>query len=178
MPAPTLLAGELPNAAKWADILTYVVPVSAAKPSGTARTSTTTVTADPHLTIALPANTTWDIQLMLLLTSAANAAGDFAGEMHYPVDATLSMLPLGLNNALATGTSADLEMFGADSLDPGLTGASMIMGCSTTMAGVLVAGRITIVTAGSLVLFWAQNTSNASSTTVNGGSTIVARRAA
>jgi hypothetical protein len=154
------------------------VPLSAYKAVGTPRNTTITPAADADLTIALPASTTWDFDGLLLLTSASNAAGDFMFQMTYPTSATCSMGAWGVHNAIASGSSADLEAAAtaADSTSPTSLYAA---GCSTTMSGVFFKGRIIVsTTAGNLVVAWSQFASSGTNTTLNAGSHMTCRQVA
>lgn len=61
---PTLLSGEIPDATKWSTILSFL-PRYAVKTSNDSRT-TTTYTADSHLSISVPTADTYQFELMLL----------------------------------------------------------------------------------------------------------------
>lgn len=147
------------------------------KSGDTTRTSTITRTADPDLALALPANSTWEFTGALILTSAANAAGDFSYEWQFPASATLTAVNHGMDIGLASGSVGTIEAV----VQANQTGTSPTTaqnyGCSTTQTGVIVTGRIVLAgTAGSLTLAWAQQSSNASGTTLQNGSYITARR--
>lgn len=167
-------AGDKPTAAQ----LATWVPLSAYKFVGTSRTSTATPAADPDLTVALPASTTWDFDGLLLPTSAANAAGDFMFQFTYPASATLSFGAWGLHNTLASGSQSDLEG-AATSADSATPSGLYVAGCSTSMTGVFFKGRIIVSgTPGSLVVSWSQFASNVNATTLNAGSHMTCRQVA
>lgn len=153
---------ELDELASWQ-------PLSASKPADTSRASVTSRTADPDLVIAMVANTTYDLTALLIGSSNANGAGNFAGEWQYPSDAVMSFTAHGLISTLASGTSADLQA-GAVSLDATTPAGPFVVGLSTSLSGTVVTGRITVVTAGNLTLAWAQNSSNINNSTLRGGS--------
>lgn len=168
------VAGDKPTAAQ----INTFVPLSAYKSASTSRNTTTTPAADADLTIALPASTTWDFDGLLLLTSAANAAGDFMFQFTWPTAATLSHGAWGLHNVLASGSQSDLEgaATSADSTSPSVLYAA---GASTTVTGVFFKGRIIMsTTAGNLAVAWAQFSSNANNTTLNAGSHMTCRQVA
>lgn len=166
------------RASDLAALITEVRPVSAYKTADTTRANDATRTADPHLTIALPANSTWDWDLSLIINSVANAAGDFTGEMAFPASATLSYGSLSLVDTIASGQSADLKAEGA-SVDSTSPSDSFDIGCSTVETHALITGRIVLgATAGSLTLNWGQLVSNANGTTLQNGCRLVAHRVA
>ena len=155
--------------------LNRLVPVTVAKPGDTSRSNTIARTADPDLVLALLPFYTYDVDGMLFVTSAANAAGDFSYELQYPANATCTPGGLGLHNALPSGSSADLE---ANALAPDATSPAgpLPYGASTALSGILVKARIAMgVTAGNLLVAWAQLASNANATTLKAGSWLTAR---
>lgn len=157
----------------------YISGRTVRKSSATSRNTTAARVADPDLTLSLPANSTWDWECHLLLSSAANAAGDFAGEFTYPGLATVDHGSFGLIDTLASGGSADLNAGTATSNDTTSPTTFFAMGTSTVITYALIMGRIALgATAGSLTLAWAQFGSNGNNTTVNIGSKLIARRAA
>lgn len=181
MPMPIFTAGrklrasELKAIADQVDALTSSYFEEARKTALTSRASTTVQAADPHLTIPLPASTVWHFSAVLLVSSAANAAGDLAFQFTAPAGATLDVGHLALHDSLASGSSGTAE--GAGVGGSGSPSLLMAAGASTTVTTVQVEGRIVFgVTAGSLTLTWAQLASNANATTLNVGSKLTARR--
>lgn len=157
--------------------LNALIPVTAEKALDTTRTSTITRTADPDLVLALAANSVYDFYGELILTSAANAAGDFAMEMQYPSGASCTLTTHGLDTGLAAGTVGTIDAITQSNQDATSPTGVYNFGCSTTQTSVRITGRITVgATAGNLTLAWAQQTSNASGTTLQNGSFITARR--
>ena len=69
---PTLLAGEIPDATKWATILSYI-PLTAVKTSSDVRTTTTYI-ADAHLSIAIPTAGIWGFRTVLMSTGPSGGA--------------------------------------------------------------------------------------------------------
>jgi hypothetical protein len=172
----TFAAGQTLTAAMLTELQSYAIPLSAMKSSTTSRNTTTSVTADPHLSLTIPAGQSYDFQLNLLITSDANAAGDFLGQLSWTGTATLNAFGAsGLVNTLASGSTADLEA-PAGSNDSTSPGAPFAFGASTTTTLTVLTGRITTTTAALLTLDWAQFSSNASNTNLLIGSTFVARR--
>lgn len=169
-------AGQTLTAAKIAELASYSVPIRAEKAGDTSRNTLAVTTADPELVIVLPANRTYDIDIALHVSSAANAAGDFQMNWGWTNTATVTQGGQGLVNSLASGSSgsADMISYPPDSATP--TGA-ISYGASTSRC--LIEQRVTVVTGGSnvtLSLLWAQQASNANNTTLHAGSKVVARR--
>lgn len=153
-------------------------PVSAAKPGATGRASTVSIFADPHLSISLPASSTWDVFAGLFLSSQVNASGDWRGALAWSGTATVSYGIHGLTTGIAAGGSADLIASPTCRLDTTSPGTELLAGCSTSGMWTLLGGRITCTTAVTLALHWAQRVSSASETRVLEGSTLTAHRAA
>lgn len=171
-------AGAKLRASVLSALITEVRPISAVKTVDTSRASDATRTADPDLTISLPANSTWAFTFTLILTSAANAAGDFTGEIQFPASAVVMDGVHGLVDTLASGRSADLLAHGftRDSSSPT---PQFDIGCSTLATAVMIQGRIELgATAGSLLLAWGQLASNGNATVLQDGSTLHAVRLA
>lgn len=143
---------------------------SAVKPSSTARTSTTTRTADPHLTLTLRANVSYTLSGLLILSSAANAAGDFNMDFAFPANAVVHWGGVGPNNTITSGSFIGGEFQAQSNQTVSPTGATPY-GCTTVPNTVLLSGYVAVgATAGSLTLQWAQQTSNANATTLITGS--------
>lgn len=131
--------------------------------------------ADPHLTLTFAAGTTYDFELDLLISSDANAAGDFLCELGWTGTATVSAGIAGLINTIASGSAADLEAAAAvpDSTTPT---ASFVVGASTSVSKALIRGHVVATTSTVVTLNWCQFSSNASATNLLVGSTFIARR--
>jgi hypothetical protein len=169
-------AGAKLRASVLNSLITELRPIEAVKTGDTSRTSDASLTDDGDLTVALPANTTWEYTLVLLLNSAANAAGDFNAQMTFPANATHMYGAVGLDDALASGQVTDLRSE-AGTRDTTSPSATFQFGTSTTVTTAVVTGRIELgATAGSLTLQWGQLASNANATTVQDGSYLVAHR--
>lgn len=160
-----------------ADELNSWLPIHAAKSVNTPRTSTISRTADPHLTVPLLATYTYEFDLMLIMSSATNAAGDFSGELQWPANCTVTHGGLALIDTIASGNSASLVAGAyalADTVSPG---SDFPMGCSQTGMMALLKGRIAVgATPGNLLLAWAQLASNINATTLHANSSITAQR--
>lgn len=172
MAVTAFTSGSKLRASRLNELITYMTRLNAEKSTDTSRSSATTGTtrvADPHLVIAMAANTTYDLTSLLIGASAANGAGHFSGEWQYPSDAIMSFTAHGLVSTLASGTSADLQA-GAVALDATSPAGPFVIGLSTSNSGTVVKGRITTVTAGNLTLAWGQSASNANNSTLRAGS--------
>lgn len=172
----TVYAGQIILADHNNDALTYAIPLTATKPLTTSRNTVTATAADPDLSLTIPAGGTWDFELPLLLSSAANAAGDFLCELGWTGTASVPNVGIhGLHNTLASGSQADLEGAGVsnDSTSPT---AAFVVGTSTSTSMALIKGHILTSTVVVLTLNWAQFSSNANNTNLLQGSTFTARR--
>ena len=148
-------------------------PVEGRKTSNETRTSTAVEASDAQVRVALPANTEWELALLLLVNSAANAAGDFSFHLEAPAGASLQIGAHGLDPALPSGTIASLTARASTTTPT----ASFAIGTSTTATSILAFARVTMgATAGDVILFWAQQTSNVNATSLLSGSRIIARR--
>jgi hypothetical protein len=167
-------AGQLLTAAE----LTSWLPLTAVKASGTSRTSTTTKTADPDLTVPVSANYIYEGQLVISYTAAA--AGDISLDLAYPANATCSAVQIGPHNAIATsGSQASDVEFQALMLDAVTPTGAMPFGGTGGGIGALILIRLVVgATLGNLVVEWAQLVSNGTATTLNAGSWLTIRRVA
>lgn len=160
------------------EVDSYARPITATKAVDTGPRVNNTKSADPELAITLPANRTYVVQGWFLVSSASNAAGDFACGWQWTNTATVTATGLGLHNSLASGSQADVEGigYGPDATTPS---QSQPYGASTTPTGIFVSARVvTGTSAVVLTVEWAQANTNASGTTLLTGSHIVARRSA
>ncbi|MFH9765211.1 hypothetical protein ACH4N4_30240 [Streptomyces microflavus] len=140
--------------------LPYNAKLFAYKPSNTSRTSTTSATADPHLTFTLAANTTYTLSGLLVYD--AHDAADLKFGFTGPAGTTGSWWPGGPDssmNALAYsprwGAITDVT---SSTMVVGAQGSGTILACQPT--GLV----ITSGTPGTFSLVWAQNASNATAT--------------
>ncbi|MCF0087173.1 MULTISPECIES: right-handed parallel beta-helix repeat-containing protein [unclassified Streptomyces] len=132
-------AGLLPPAIKSAD---------------TPRTSTVTTTADPHLTLPVAPNATYDVECVAVWTTGG---GGLRATWAAPSGAGMVWTD---NDGVGIATPTGVVTFSATT--------------GTTFKGTLVVGS----TAGSLTLSWAQSTSNAAATTLKAGSILKLTRIA
>jgi hypothetical protein len=159
------------------DAITDLIPIEYVLSSAETRTSTTTFT-DSAILVALAANVTYDADFWCALLGAQ--AGDFKGQWTFPANATVTLWQLAPATSLSGVSDEGSVNYGAKLAD-----SSSPLG--TNFAGVLDGSnpvsmhqRLRVVmgsTAGNLRLQWAQNTSNATATTLCAGAKLSARRA-
>lgn len=127
----------------------------ARKTANTSRASTVTTTVDPHLVVAVEANATYNV--LANLVWRPSGSGGFRFKFTGPSGAEMIYMDNDSGSVLAINTELTFNV---------TTGASI--------GGTLV----TAGTAGNLSLFWAQNVSNATNTTLNEHSALWVRRVA
>jgi hypothetical protein len=144
---------------------------SAFRTAALTRTSNATPTADPVLTVALAANTSYRFRCVVTISSSS--AGGFAGAMGY--SGTYNTTGGNGNFQTAYGRANSVwfnaaESGLANSMFNGSTTVTMQAGTNGGADFFIGEGMITTTGAGNLALFWAQNTSNATGTTLQAGS--------
>ena len=155
----------------------FRAPLFAYKTADSTRTSNTTTSADTHLTLPVPENGTYVLNLWGMLTGSN--AGDFKFNFSYPAGGSMSVGPLGLAVA-ATGTNGSLEAFSGTGLDASTPTIDMYVGTVASFTtnfmihGLLLSG----VAGGTVTLNWAQNTSDGTATTLKAGSYMTLQRVA
>lgn len=158
-------AGDIATSGKYGNL-------SAFKTGDTGRTSTTTLAADPHLTVTAVANAVYRIEGMLYFTG--DPAGDFQFQISGPAgfNTALSILTQN-NNATATTGSLITDVQGTSGLGPTVT-------CGCIAGAALVAAINGIVTtsgtSGAIFVNWAQGASNGTATTLKTNSHIFLTR--
>jgi len=145
--------------------LTAVSPAIVYKTGSTSATSDTTVDADPHLTSAVDANSTYVGYFVLFMTGTD--ASDFKYSLTVPTGATGFHVPMGLGTAVTDSAAGTLNVNGTSTFST--TKAVGTDASFTTVAMIHVVVN-TSVTAGSVTLQWAQNTSDATATQLFAGS--------
>lgn len=161
-----------------ADELNSWLPVSVQKLVATSRNTVIVPSADPDLVLPLKGNYAYSGMFYVFTSSAANAAGDWRGVLHW-TSGTLTSGMSGLSNALASGFSGTVTASPTTRLDTDGTGTEVIIGCSTSGSIVFIPFYITMGAAdGTVSLWWAQEASNASNTSVLEGSWAIAHRVA
>jgi hypothetical protein len=132
----------------------------ARKTADTTRTSTAARTADPHLTLAVSINATYQLEGYLIFDGST--AGDFAMEMNFPAGSTLNWGGYGQPNGASgtTGTVLTANMNGTAAVAYGAIGAG-------TKLTVPINGLLrTAGTSGNFLVSWAQSVSDATGTTL------------
>ncbi|MFH8804044.1 hypothetical protein ACH4F6_31400 [Streptomyces sp. NPDC017936] len=141
--------------------LPYNSRLFAYKPSNTSRASTTSATADPHLTFTVEANTVYTLSGLLIFDG--HDSGDLKIGFTAPAGTTGSWWPGGPDSSSAAAFAA-YPRWGALT---DVTSSTMAIG--TIGAGTILAAEpkglvVTSGTPGTFSLVWAQNTSNATAT--------------
>jgi hypothetical protein len=157
-----------------ASVLMSMLPLYVRKETDTNRNTTTTVTADPDLQIALEANATYRVRM--LIHYSAGSAGGFKTQWSVPSGAT------GLRSSWGVGTSptstTDPQGDGRWGIHGFTTDTSYGTRNSTNQVLAVEEGDITTTNAGTLALMWAQTASSATDTRVAGRSYLEVRRLA
>lgn len=142
-----------------------LLPVSVTKSADTGRTSTTTVSADPHLLITVPASKTYT--MIAVIGFNGDSAGDMKGGFYVPSGGTITGT-MRTQNATASATAGSI----VTDLYSGSTGFQFgCIGTGTSMTALCVA-TVASGTGGNLGFTWAQVSSSATATTVKAGSFI------
>lgn len=131
------------------------------KSSNTFRSSTTTLTADPDLTLAVVANATYIMEARIVAVSTS-ATPDITVGFSGPSGATMDRWSMMWNDATTTVAAVTL----ADITTTRNNALSANLSQEHRMSGMLV----TSSTAGNFAFQWAQGTSDATSTIVRAGS--------
>jgi hypothetical protein len=168
---PTFLAGQTLTAA----LLTSAQPMTALKNSDTARSSTTTLTADPELTFSVLANGVYIVDGWIKYTG--DPASDITLSWTVPTGAIGEWSGLGVGNPLisANGSPGALVadtgsvrgyMMRAESTD--FTGSRGFGALSTTdTLAIQLSATLRVGSSdGTFALNWAQSSSSATATTV------------
>lgn len=154
--------------------LNRTLPISVSKSIATSRNTTTTVADDPDLLLDLLVSTVYDIKGFLLVTTAANAAGDFKYGWAWTGTMTVTMPGVGPDESLASGTSVTGN-WARNASDTSTPSTTLGYGSSTTGVTIPVNTRVVVgATEGRLSLQWAQLSSNANNTTLEVGSQLTA----
>ncbi len=157
------LTNQTPTAAQFATL----VPRPAAKLGDTARASTTSLTADPDLSVAVDASVAYKVELQIQYTQGAT--GQLVVAWSAPSGATLDWSAYMLDQGVTAGNVGSIRPLGR------AVGDNLTMGGNLSIiTTALVFGRlVTSTTAGTLSLTWAQSVSNATAVTVKAGSFMV-----
>lgn len=147
----------------------------ATKAGSTSRSSTTTRTADPDLSVSLPASSVWAIRCTGIYV--CTDAIDFVYDFTYPSGATLAGHNVGPHSAALTGagTSGSSEFWGRQAATSPMT-AFTIGGSTTDIAFTFLGLLVMSSTAGALTLRWNPGASSATATILRAGSHLIAQR--
>lgn len=154
MTYPSWNSGQTITAAE----LTSMEALYAYKSSDQSVTSSTTLVSDNALFLPVAANATYDFFCYLNYTGGTQGASDIKVQWTVPAGATLRFQPVGIGTGGGMGFGNTDSA--ASSVALGTQGSGTL--CGATMLGTLIMSS----TAGTLQLEWAQNSSNATATTV------------
>lgn len=162
---PVINAGTTPTVT----VLQAMIPLTAAKVSSTGPRVNNTLAADPDLTIPVAANARYLVTLSLKYNGNTTGSGDFKFSFSVPSGATFEGGFLGINNPLGVYVLPVTASSVLTSFSNG-TGSPLWCMVKATLA--------TSGTSGSFTLNWAENTTNATGTTLMAGSSLEAVRQA
>ena len=163
MPVKSWNVGDVLSAA---DMNAWTVPLAVIKPPDTQRNNTTTMTNDPDLQLSLAAGAVYDITAILQYKGTTLNNSDIKVTVNAPGGAT----GFWINYRL------DLSLLGQCSAQPLGTGQSAGSNGTANLEPYFIKASVTTVGAGTVAIAWAQNTSNATNTTVTAGSILSAQR--
>lgn len=155
--------------AYWSDIADLTYNPTAYKTSDTSRTSTTTLTADPDLSVPLLASAVYLVSLYVSHTY--DAAADFKFSWSGPSGAVMNNWTAGWRSTDGIETSGSFPTLGT--VVP-ITSAAGTLNQPIWAHGVLIMGA----NAGNFALTWAQNTSSVNAAIVRAGSVLRLERVA
>lgn len=148
------------------------LPLAAAmKASSTARASTTTVADDPDLALTLGPGT-WDIAVRLRYNGDSGADLKVRYGLSGVTAVTRECVGPPVASTDVNSTSVNMASFG--------TSTEVVYGCESTSSNAVLREWIvvTVATAGTITLQWAQNSTSTTATTVLSGSRMIATRIA
>ncbi|MFJ8685052.1 hypothetical protein [Micromonospora wenchangensis] len=155
--------------AYWSDITDFTISPAGYKTADTSRSSTTTLTADPDLAVAVAAGAVY--LMSAYIPHTYNAAGDFKFGWSGPAGA--SMPNWQADWRTTDGTEVSGAFTDITSTVP-ITSASGSLNQPVWCHGLLIVGA----TAGTFAFTWAQNTSNAAASIVRAGAVLRLERVA
>lgn len=175
MPIRIFVDGERPSAS---DFNRYFMQQQyVMKLSNLARASTTTLTADPNLSMAVVAGTDYWVTAYLFYNgpTQATATGNIKLNFDAPAGSTFDWVSDGLGGA-TVDANAGIDIVSRTLQSLGSTPAPGTIGTSTPLT-VLVKGLLRVgPTSGNFFLQWAQEISSATAVTLFHSSMVVARR--
>jgi hypothetical protein len=157
-----------------ASFLNSIAPLNAVRSSTQSVSSSTTLVNDDTLFLALAANATYNVELLLLYSGGTQLSSDMKWGFTLP------------SGASGAGETSHLAISGGSAVyanqATNLTASGSANVCATGGAGTAFAAKTTATIfttgAGTLQLQWAQNTSSATATIMGIGSSLVAWRLA
>lgn len=156
------------------DRIDYLLPRDFYKGADESVTSSAVLQDDNDFQFSAVSGEAYEIELYLILSSAANAAGDIKTAWVHP-GGTFHMFSQGPDPTLASGSiTGAVELRVTRSIASGSTLDAF--GCSTTRLMVKLHCHYLANASGLVKFQWAQNASNANATTVGAGSHMVVRR--
>lgn len=159
-------------------ILAHYKPLYVIKPSDESVTSSAVLQADDHLTLAVAANTTYEVQAVVQYTEASATSSDIQIAWTMPASCRLD---LGMSAAHenwvpGAGAALEAEWSGWQNQTASPTSAKKFGTSNVAVFCVVARGTLQVgASAGSFGMSWAQGTSNASATTVKSGSSLILR---
>jgi hypothetical protein len=172
---PTFAAGQKLTAA----LLNAAIPSVAYKASDQSVTNSTTVVNDNDLSFSVVSGATYNIDSYLQWVG--NDTGDIKFGFTFPASSTLSFAIIGPDDTATTfasgGTRGTGEWFARNGQTSSPSGTIQVSGSTSTLAGI-IKGQLVCNTTGTLQLQWAQNTANATATTLKAGSWMSLKRVA
>lgn len=159
MPIPVFAVGQVAQAA---DVNTWMVPLAAVKTSDTSRASTTTLTADPELTVAIPSAGTWYLLCYLDFEGATSGAGGLTiqfssvGTLRYTI----------VNETFLGSADVGSTFSGGGTITIFTNGAGVLQGAT-------IHGALVTTVSGTITLNWAQVSSNATATIMHAQSAMM-----
>ena len=164
---PTWTSGEVLTAS---DVNSWFVPLAAVKPGDTSIASSTSLTNDPDLVLAVASNATYRVDAFLDYEGNTNGSGDFKAQFTVPSGATLAYTHFGLNGSGNVGSPTILAASASYTYATNGSGVKQ---------GIVITGTLIVSsTSGNLQLQWAQGESNSTATILHAGSSLMARRIA
>lgn len=164
----------------WTEIYTGTawVPIGlgtidAEKPSDTTRATTTTNSADPHLSVSVDIGT-YDLRALLLYS--ADSSADIRMGWTGPASTTMDWICHALPNS-GSGTSGSVILDRQSIASQNFQMGGAAAGTTAVLTGT-VTGRVRIVNAGTFAYNWSQGTSNATGSILRAGSCFTLRRVA
>lgn len=178
MAIPTLLAGEIVPASKWADILSYF-PLYAKKTANQdLNTSSTALQNVTSLSVALQANMTYEVDVYVRAFLSAGTTEDIDLAFTFPAGATCEVysVTVGALTSVVGNSSADMALVTGQAT----SGVSRFgAGLSTTPDNTIMRCRVVMgATAGNFQVQASQHVSGTNIATVAADSEMVARRVA